>query len=95
MGDTVYIRNYSGKHKWLPGRIQRRVGKVMYEIDINGVLYSRHIDQIFLRHEKKNAGNDYMDSKFADNAEKVNPGELRKEYPQRERKPPVRYGHHE
>ena len=89
-GDTVHIRNYSGKHKWLPGRIHKRVSNVIYEVDVYGSLHKRHIDQIFIRFVNDPYADDYMDFEFKDTR-----ASKRKIYPKRNRKPPVRYGYHE
>lgn len=50
-GDLVSARNYSGQgDKWLPGRIRRVLGPVLYEVTLQtGDHVRRHIDQLLGR----------------------------------------------
>ena len=47
VGDSVFLRNYSRGPDWIPGKIIKRRGNVMYDIQLNdNRLVSRHIDQL-------------------------------------------------
>ena len=43
--DNVMIRMYNDV-KWVPGIVKRKLGYLHYEIDVEGILHKRHIDQI-------------------------------------------------
>lgn len=44
-GDHVWFRNFGKGEKWLPGSVSA-TGARNYEIEVNGVIQSRHIDQL-------------------------------------------------
>ena len=48
-GTSVFVREYNGPHKWIPGVILQKLGPVTFSVAINnGRTVKRHIDQ--LRH---------------------------------------------
>ena len=48
-GTTVFVREYNGPLKWIPGVILQKLGPVTFSVAINnGRTVKRHIDQ--LRH---------------------------------------------
>lgn len=46
-GDLVYVKLYrNNSSAWAPGRIKRRRGRVLYEVEVNGVVHKRHTNQL-------------------------------------------------
>ncbi|XP_059048702.1 uncharacterized protein K02A2.6-like [Achroia grisella] len=46
-GDEIWLRQYSGAHKWLPGTVTERLGTTDYKVcDTSGRESHRHIDQL-------------------------------------------------
>ncbi|XP_049519402.1 uncharacterized protein LOC125943892 [Dermacentor silvarum] len=46
-GDTVYARNFRPGPEWVPGRVLRRLGHVMYELrTADGTVHRRHRDHV-------------------------------------------------
>ena len=52
-GETVWMRNYRGTDKWIPGVVMSKFGPLSYKIRANGQTHRRHIDQL-----KKRSKND-------------------------------------
>ena len=47
VGDQVQSQNYSGKRKWNFGRVNRRFGRIFYEVkNDDGRIEKRHVDQL-------------------------------------------------
>ena len=46
IGEQVLTRNYSTVSKWFTGVIIKRTGPVSYEIEVEGGIVRRHVDQI-------------------------------------------------
>ncbi|KAJ8362213.1 hypothetical protein AAFF_G00388720 [Aldrovandia affinis] len=45
--DDVYMRSYTGGHKWIPGVIVSVTGPVSYKVQTpDGQLHRRHVDQL-------------------------------------------------
>ncbi|GAA51550.1 hypothetical protein CLF_106363, partial [Clonorchis sinensis] len=44
-GDSVLVRDYS-TNRWSSGVILRRRGNVVYEVDVGGTVWIRHVNQI-------------------------------------------------
>ena len=44
--DPVWIRNYSGKPKWIAGKVISKTGPVSYKVKVQGQVQQRHIDQL-------------------------------------------------
>ena len=54
MGDLVYVRNFSnGRMIWLPGRIVERVSHVLYRVNVNSLVWTRHINHLRPRSESE------------------------------------------
>ena len=45
-GDSVLVRVYNGPIRWTLGKIIRRHGSVLYEVDVGGKLWTRHANQL-------------------------------------------------
>ena len=60
IGDDIYYRNYSGRHRnWLPGCVGAYIGRRMFCIDCpDGRQCRRHIDQLKWRSEPPRADTD-------------------------------------
>ena len=43
--DLVWVRNYANGPKWIKGIIARAAGPVSYEVEVNGNIVKRHVDQ--------------------------------------------------
>lgn len=47
VGQSVIARDYRDKEKWIPGRIEERIGPLMYKVDTgSNYLWRRHADQL-------------------------------------------------
>ena len=46
--ETVWARNYRGKDKWMPGVVLQKTGPVSYQVQVQGMRWRRHAEQ--LRH---------------------------------------------
>ena len=46
IGEPIWMRNYSGKGKWIPGVMISKLGPLSYTIDAGGQENTRHIDQL-------------------------------------------------
>ena len=54
--DLVYVRNYSktSNVRWIPGRIKKRIGNVLYEVILqNNNLTRRHVNKLKIRVEER------------------------------------------
>ena len=36
MGDLVWVRNFQGRERWVPGIAKQKLGNVMYKVLIEG-----------------------------------------------------------
>ncbi|XP_055910581.1 uncharacterized protein K02A2.6-like [Eupeodes corollae] len=64
VGDRVQVRFYQNKEsKWKFGRVAKRDGYLHYIVDIDGVSYRRHIDQIRCTNVEGNTSSELV-SKF-------------------------------
>ena len=43
---AVMVRMYNDQVKWVPGIIKRKLGHLHYEVEVQGVLQKRHVDQL-------------------------------------------------
>ncbi|MFH4976831.1 hypothetical protein AB6A40_003540 [Gnathostoma spinigerum] len=49
-GDTVYVRDNRGSHpSWVSGKVLRRRGRVVYEVQVGANVWTRHINQLRAR----------------------------------------------
>ena len=47
VGQSVIARDYRDKEKWIPGRIEERIGPLVYKVDTgSNYLWRRHADQL-------------------------------------------------
>ena len=50
-GQSVMMRDYRGKDKWIPGMIAQRTGPVSYRVQVDpSTQWRRHADQIVTSH---------------------------------------------
>ena len=51
IGDAVWIRNFHSGSHWIAGTIKKHIGRVMYEVSIDGknVVWRRHANQLRTR----------------------------------------------
>ena len=45
-GEPVWMRNYSGNEKWIPGVVILTSGPLSYTIGADGQEHRRHVDQL-------------------------------------------------
>ena len=72
VNDLVWVRNYRGAPRWLPGEITIRLGPLNYKVRVRKQVWKRHLDQLRLREAKgtsrnTNANdnvNDFTDFRF-------------------------------
>ena len=93
----VQIRWFIGKTKWVRGRVSRKSGEKLYEVDVGNKKLVRHIDHVIQvrslwnrrrEREKETGTEEWYDSVKIN--EPVQIGERR--YPDRVRRSVVRYG---
>ena len=46
VNDTVWVRNYARGSRWIPGVVIEKSGPLSYDIEVNGSMVKRHIDQL-------------------------------------------------
>ena len=47
-GASVMVHNYSDNGKWIPGTVLKKLGSIMYHVDVgNGRVMKHHIDQLW------------------------------------------------
>ena len=51
IGDAVWIRNFRSGPRWIAGTVKKHIGRVMYEVEIDGknVIWRRHANQLRTR----------------------------------------------
>ena len=49
--DLVWVRNYANGPKWINGKVTSASGPVSYEIEVNGRIVRRHVNQLRKRME--------------------------------------------
>ena len=47
--DLVWARSYNSKEKWVAAKVEERLGKIHYKVNIEGKPTKRHIDQLICR----------------------------------------------
>ena len=52
VNDLVWVRNYRGAPRWLPGEITIRLGPLNYKVRVGKQVWKRHLDQLRLRETK-------------------------------------------
>ena len=51
-GDHVFVKNFSGSPKWIPGKVMQRTGTTNYVVELSqGGLVHRHINQMIARRD--------------------------------------------
>ena len=45
-GEPIWMRNYSGTEKWIPGVVSLKSGPLSYTVSANGQQHRRHIDHL-------------------------------------------------
>ena len=74
VGEPVWMRNYSGSEKWIPGIVISKSGPLSYTIGTDGQEHRRHIDQLKKRTRQESYGDDIGDKFMAvTNEQKQNP----------------------
>ena len=58
VGDAVFVKNFSGSPKWIPGRVIANRGPLSLVIQLdNGSKVTRHVDHVRVREQEgDNAG---------------------------------------
>ena len=51
--ETVWARNYRGSEKWLPGVIDKKTGPVSYQVQVKGMRWRRHAEQLRKRDQEQ------------------------------------------
>ena len=97
LGDVVQVRWFMGKTKWLLGRVTKKIGNKLYELEVRGKKIVRHIhhllqvsSELLCETQKDSNGtttNDWYDSIKIDE----NVGPCAHMYPRRIRRPVVTY----
>lgn len=49
VGDKVWARNFTGGVKWVPGKVIKQLGPVLYHVSAKGMVWKRHADQLRTR----------------------------------------------
>ena len=100
--DNVIVRFFGGKEHWKNGKILKKLICKMYLVSLDGKCYRRHIDQI---KRSCSVARDFGDSDLWDTVKtsvderNIKPNEkeitMINRYPQRNRRPPMRFGQDE
>ena len=53
-GDMVWVRDYHGKDKWVPGTINKKCDPLTYQVTVSKGLWKCHIDQLSSRVNSSN-----------------------------------------
>ena len=48
-GEHVWVRNYLGRQKWVPGSVVEILGPLHYKVRVDSGIWHRHIDQLSTR----------------------------------------------
>ena len=96
--DSVWVRNYQGSPRWLPGEVVTKLGPRNYKVKVRDQIWKRHLDQLRLRQvqvDTKNVIEDFSefpsDNYISPPAPEVVSGPPERRYPQRSnRRPPDR-----
>ena len=91
MGESINVRNYVGKQKWINGVIQEKIGTKLYRIKIGETSIVRHIDQLLKggNYDKSDNWYDYIETPNSNELDSL--PEVRR-YPLRHRTATKRYG---
>ncbi|KAJ8333706.1 hypothetical protein SKAU_G00410250 [Synaphobranchus kaupii] len=46
---AVWVKDFSGKAKWLPGQVLAKTGPMSYQVEVDGKLWRRHVDHLLAR----------------------------------------------
>ena len=69
-GDTVCVRNYNSRRKWIADVVTDATGYCIYEILVGDKIFRRHVDQILNNHTKTESTDiddgEFMSYDFAD-----------------------------
>ena len=63
-GEQVFVRNFKGKTKWIPGEVIRQVSSTCFEIDLQGRTVKKHIDHILRNYTNNRTTRDYSDGEW-------------------------------
>ena len=63
VGENVWMRNYLGNPRWLPGVVTARTGPVSYRICSRGQEQRRHVDQ--LKKRESSSETETVEAEFA------------------------------
>ena len=92
----MQIRWFIGKKKWVQGQINRKIGNKLYEVEVGNKKFVRHIDHIIQIRSGVNmrAGGGKIDAKdwYDSVVTSDSNTELQRRYPERVRRPVIRYG---
>ena len=58
LGAAVWARAYSGRQKWIRGKVVARPGPGSYEVDVGDAVWSRHADQLLAADSLPGAADD-------------------------------------
>ena len=89
VGERIFVRNYNSKGKWLSVVVRQKIGNVNYEVDVDGNLYKRCVDQLLRNRTSSFVSSDYGDYYGYDFDETVSrpviasENRFRKTYPKR------------
>ena len=68
VGESINVRNYVGKQKWINGVIQEKIGTKLYRINIGETGIVRHIYQLLKEgnYDKSDNWYDYIETPNSD-----------------------------
>ena len=72
-GEAVWMRNYRGTDKWIPGVVMSKSGPLSYRICANDQIHRRHIDQLKKRGKQDSDRNDNDFVEFTSRQSPVTP----------------------
>ena len=62
--DHVFVRNFNKKRQihWIPGNIVKRIGNVLYKVQVGDVIWTRHVNHIMRRYSDLPETDEYVHS---------------------------------
>lgn len=56
---AVWVRDFSGREKWLPGTVIDKTGPLSYRVEVAGNVWRRHVDHLLSRNASPQARQDW------------------------------------
>ncbi|KAL2095791.1 hypothetical protein ACEWY4_007939 [Coilia grayii] len=84
---AVWVRDFSGREKWLPGTVIDKTGPLSYRVEVAGNVWRRHVDHLLCRNTSPRAGQDWepgVEQQSSDQPDSLAPADSTGEQPDAE-----------